>query len=194
MSDTTKGPDLSAAGFEDLVAEMIRRLGDDPTREGMTRTPARFEKAMAFLTKGYAETPVGVVAGGLFEERHESMVLVKDIELYSLCEHHLAPFFGKVHVAYIPSGKIVGLSKVARVVEIYARRLQIQEKLTVQVADTINRVLQPKGVAVVFEAQHQCMTMRGVHKPGAETVTSRMLGAFRHKEATRKEFLALIGR
>lgn len=194
MSDTTKGPDLSTAGFEDLVAEMIRRLGDDPTREGMARTPARFEKAMSFLTKGYAETPVGVVAGGLFEERHESMILVKDIELYSLCEHHLAPFFGKAHVAYIPSGKIVGLSKVARVVEIYARRLQVQERLTSQIAQALEDVLQPRGVGVVIEASHLCMMMRGVEKQNSSTVTSCLQGLFRSDERTRSEFLTLIHR
>ena len=191
MSDTTKGPDLSAAGFEDLVAEMIRRLGDDPTREGMTRTPARFEKAMSFLTKGYAETPVGVLAGGLFEERHESMVLVKDIELYSLCEHHLLPFFGKAHVAYIPSGKIIGLSKIARIVEVYARRFQVQERLTEQVAQAIWDTTEPQGVAVVIEARHLCMMMRGVQKQNSNTTTSGFRGTFKEIEA-RNEFLKRI--
>jgi GTP cyclohydrolase I len=192
VSDTTKGPDLSAAGFEDLVAEMIRRLGDDPTREGMARTPARFEKAMSFLTKGYAETPVGVVAGGLFEERHESMVLVKDIELYSLCEHHMLPFFGKAHVAYIPSGKIIGLSKIARIVEVYARRFQVQERLTEQVAQAIWDTTEPQGVAVVIEARHLCMMMRGVQKQNSRTVTSAMRGVFLEDHRTRDEFMRLV--
>tara|TARA_B110000263_G_scaffold192757_1_gene170789 strand:- start:217 stop:753 length:537 start_codon:yes stop_codon:yes gene_type:complete len=171
---------------------MIRRLGDDPTREGMTRTPARFEKAMAFLTKGYAETPVGVVAGGLFEERHESMVLVKDIELYSLCEHHLLPFFGKAHVAYIPSGKIIGLSKIARIVEVYARRFQVQERLTEQVAQAIWDTTDPQGVAVVIEARHLCMMMRGVQKQNSKTVTSAMRGVFLEDQRTRDEFMRLV--
>ena len=192
MSDTMKGPDLSAAGFEDLVAEMIRRLGDDPTREGMARTPARFEKAMSFLTKGYAETPAGVVAGGLFEERHESMVLVKDIELYSLCEHHMLPFFGKAHVAYIPSGKIIGLSKIARIVEVYARRFQVQERLTEQVAQAIWDTTEPQGVAVVIEARHLCMMMRGVQKQNSRTVTSAMRGVFLEDHRTRDEFMRLV--
>ena len=189
MSDTMKGPDLSAAGFEDLVAEMIRRLGDDPTREGMARTPARFEKAMSFLTKGYAETPVGVVAGGLFEERHESMVLVKDIELYSLCEHHMLPFFGKAHVAYIPSGKIIGLSKIARIVEVYARRFQVQERLTSQVLVALQALLGTEDVAVSIDATHYCVKSRGVMDSNSQTSTTALGGCFKENIHTRAEFL-----
>ena len=192
MSDTTKRPDLSAAAFEDLVAEMIHRLGDDPTRAGMARTPERFEKAMSFLTKGYAETPVGVVGEGLFAEQHESMVLVKDIELYSLCEHHMLPFFGKVHVAYIPSGKIMGLSKIARIVEVYARRFQVQERLTEQVAQAIWDTTDPQGVAVIIEARHLCMMMRGVQKQNSKTLTSAMRGVFLEDHRTRDEFMRLV--
>jgi GTP cyclohydrolase I len=192
VTDSLKNPDLSAVEFEDLVAEMIRRLGDDPNREGMARTPARVKKAMAFLTKGYDESPAAVVGDALFEERHESMVLVKDIELYSLCEHHLLPFFGKAHVAYIPNGKIMGLSKVARIVEVYARRFQVQERLTEQVAQAVWDTTEPQGVAVVIEAYHLCMMMRGVQKQNSTTVTSAMRGVFLEDHRTRDEFMRLV--
>jgi len=191
MSDADAQPNLSGVGFEALVAEMIRRLGDDPSREGMAKTPARVAESMAFLTKGYSETPDAAVGDALFEESHQSMVLVKDIELYSLCEHHMLPFFGKAHVAYIPDGKIMGLSKVARLVEVYARRFQVQERLTEQVAQAVWDTTQPQGVAVVIEAYHLCMMMRGVQKQNSKTVTSAMRGIFLEDHRTRDEFLRL---
>ena len=184
--------DLSAVAFEDLVAEMIRRLGDDPDRDGMRNTPARVAESMAFLTKGYFETPADVVGGALFEESHQSMVLVKDIELYSLCEHHLLPFFGKAHVAYVPNGRIMGLSKVARVVEVFARRFQVQERLTEQVAQAVWETIHPQGVAVVVEAYHLCMMMRGVEKQNSKTLTSAMRGTFLDDHRTRDEFMRLV--
>ena len=183
--------DLSGASFEDLVAEMIRRLGEDPEREGMKKTPERVAKSMAFLTQGYAQRPEDIVGDALFEECHQNMVLVKDIEIYSLCEHHLLPFFGKAHVAYVPSGRIVGLSKVARLVEMYARRFQIQERLTEQIAQAVWDTAQPQGVAVIVEAYHLCMMMRGVQKQNSKTVTSAMRGIFLEDHRTRDEFLRL---
>ncbi len=183
--------DLSGVAFEDLVAEMIRRLGDDPDREGLKRTPERVAKSMAFLTQGYGMKPDDVINGALFEECHRNMVLVKDIEMYSLCEHHLLPFFGKVHVAYIPNGKIVGLSKTARLVEVYARRLQVQERLTEQIAQAIWEQVEPQGVGVVVEAYHLCMMMRGVQKQNSKTITSAMRGSFLEDQMTRDEFLRL---
>ena len=189
---TTAASDLSAVTFEDLVSEMIRRLGDDPEREGMRNTPKRVAKAMAFLTKGYAESPEKVLGDALFEDTHQSMVLVKDIEVYSLCEHHMLPFFGKAHVAYIPNGKIVGLSKLARLVEVYARRLQVQERLTEQVAQAIWDTTRPQGVAVVVEAYHLCMMMRGVEKQNSKTVTSAMRGIFLEDHRTRDEFMRFV--
>ncbi len=184
--------DLSGAPFEALVAEMIRRLGDDPEREGMSKTPERVARSMDFLTKGYRETPESVVGDALFDECHQSMVLVKDIELYSLCEHHLLPFFGKAHVAYIPDGKIMGLSKVARIVEVFSRRFQVQERLTEQVAQAIWDTTQPQGVAVVVEAYHLCMMMRGVEKQNSRTLTSAMRGIFLEDHRTRDEFMRLV--
>jgi GTP cyclohydrolase I len=192
MSDTQKAGALTDVPFEDLVAEMIRRCGDDPERGGMLQTPERVAKSMAFLTKGYAESPESVVGDGLFDESHESMVLVKDIEIYSLCEHHMLPFFGKAHVAYIPDKKIMGLSKVARVVEVYARRFQVQERLTEQVAQAIWETTAPQGVAVVIEAYHLCMMMRGVEKQNSKTFTSAMLGSFLEDHRTRDEFMRLV--
>jgi GTP cyclohydrolase I len=185
------GLDLSEVPFPELVAEMIRRLGDDPGRPGMLKTPERVAEAMAFLTKGYAESPQEVLNDALFEESHQNMVLVKDIELYSLCEHHLLPFFGKVHVAYVPNGRIVGLSKVARLVEVYARRFQVQERLTEQIAQALQDTTQPLGVAVVVEAYHLCMMMRGVEKQNSKTITSAMRGVFLEDQRTRDEFLRL---
>jgi GTP cyclohydrolase I len=184
--------DLSGVQYEDLVAEMIRRLGDDPDRDGMKRTPERVAKAMAFLTKGYGETPEAVLGEAMFEESHQSMVLVKDIELYSLCEHHMLPFFGKAHVAYIPNGRIMGLSKVARLVEVYARRFQVQERLTEQVAQAVWDTTQPQGVAVVIEAYHLCMMMRGVEKQNSKTLTSAMRGIFLEDHRTRDEFMRFV--
>ncbi|MCG6956619.1 MAG: GTP cyclohydrolase I FolE [Gemmatimonadetes bacterium] len=177
--------------FEALVAEMIRRLGDDPERAGMVKTPERVRKSMEFLTQGYHQSAAEVVGDAVFEERHHNMVLVKDIELYSMCEHHLLPFFGKAHVAYIPNGRIMGLSKAARIVEIYSRRFQVQERLTEQVAQAVWDTLQPQGVAVVVEAYHLCMMMRGVQKQNSKTITSAMRGAFLEDLRTRDEFLRL---
>ena len=195
MSDAIVEPssdvDLSGASFEDLVAEMIRRLGDDPQREGMLKTPARVAKSLAFLTKGYQETPEDVIGDALYEESHRNMVLVKDIEVYSLCEHHMLPFFGKAHVAYIPDGNILGISKLARLVEVYARRFQVQERLTEQIAEALWETAKPQGVAVVVEAYHLCMMMRGVQKQNSKTITSAMRGAFLDDPRTRDEFLRL---
>ena len=183
--------DLSGAAFKELVAEMIRRLGDDPDREGLKETPERVAKSMAFLTQGYGMKSDDVINGALFEDGHRNMVLVKDIEMYSLCEHHLLPFFGKVHVAYIPNGKIVGLSKTARLVEVYARRLQVQERMTEQIAQAIWERVEPEGVGVVVEAYHLCMMMRGVQKQNSKTITSAMRGSFLEDQMTRDEFLRL---
>lgn len=171
--------------------EILSLLGEDPTREGLLKTPERVAKAMAFITKGYAQDPVQIVSSAIFREEYKQMVLVKDIELFSLCEHHLMPFVGKAHVAYIPNGYITGLSKIARVVECYARRLQVQERLTVQIRDCIQRALNPIGVAVVIEASHMCMQMRGVEKQNAITTTSDFTGAF-NRAKTREEFMNLI--
>jgi len=183
--------DLSGVSFEDLVAEMIRRLGEDPDREGMQKTPERVARAMSFLTKGYKETPEQVLGDALFTESHQGMVLVKDVELYSMCEHHMLPFFGKAHLAYIPNGRILGLSKVARLVEVFARRFQVQERLTDQIAQAVWDTVQPLGVAVVVEAYHLCMMMRGVEKQNSKTVTSAMRGVFLEDHRTRDEFLRL---
>ena len=191
MWSTPVGNDVSGATFEELVAEMIRRLGDDPEREGLKRTPERVAQSLAFLTQGYAMKSEDVINGALFEECHQNMVLVKDIEMYSLCEHHLLPFFGKVHVAYIPKGKIVGLSKTARLVDVYARRLQVQERLTEQIAQAIWERVEPEGVGVVVEAYHLCMMMRGVQKQNSKTITSAMRGSFLENQMTRDEFLRL---
>ena len=183
--------DLSGAAFEELVAEMIRRIGDDPDREGLKRTPERVAKSLAFLTQGYGMKSEDVIDGALFEEGHQNMILVKDIEMYSLCEHHMLPFFGKVHVAYIPNGKIVGLSKTARLVEVYARRLQVQERMTDQIAQAIWERVEPEGVGVVVEAYHLCMMMRGVQKQNSKTITSAMRGSFLEDQMTRNEFIRL---
>ncbi|MEZ5978127.1 MAG: GTP cyclohydrolase I FolE [Planctomycetota bacterium] len=178
---------------EEAVRTLIRWAGDDPDREGLLDTPARVVRSYEEFFAGYAQDPEAVLATTFEEvEGYDEIVLVKDIELESHCEHHMVPILGRAHVAYLPDRRVVGISKLARVVEIYAKRLQIQEKLTVQVADTIDRVLQPRGVAVLIEASHQCMTTRGVHKPSSATVTSRMLGAFRTNATTRKELLAMI--
>ena len=189
--DQQSSVDLSDVPYQALVAEMIRRNGDDPEREGMSKTPERVEKAMEFLTSGYDMTPEDVVGGALFEERHRNMVLVKDIEMYSLCEHHLLPFFGKVHIAYIPDGQIMGLSKTARLVEVFSRRFQVQERITEQIAQAMWDVIQPQGVGVVVEAYHLCMMMRGVQKQNSKTISSAMRGAFLEDPATRDEFLRL---
>jgi GTP cyclohydrolase I len=183
---------LTAVTTQDLLRELLVRLGEDPDREGLVRTPERMQKALEHLTKGYNENPDKVLQDALFEVSYDEMVIVKDIEMFSLCEHHLLPFFGKVHVAYIPHGKVVGLSKIPRLVDIFARRLQVQERLTVQIAETIQSSMHPQGVGVVIEARHLCVMMRGVEKQHSSAVTSHMLGSFRASEKTREEFLALI--
>ena len=179
------------ADYAALVRQQLGMLGEDPEREGLVRTPERVAKAMRFLTAGYDMTVESVVGSALFEEEHENMVMVRDIELYSLCEHHMLPFFGKAHVAYIPNGRIVGLSKLPRIVEVFARRLQVQERLTEQVAKAIEEVLAPRGVGVVIEAFHMCMMMRGVEKQNSRTITSALRGVFRDDGKTRDEFLRL---
>jgi GTP cyclohydrolase IA len=191
MRDLTETPTLTSASFEELTREMLIRLGEDPNREGLLKTPERFSHALQYLTKGYREDPEQILKAALFTVHYDEMVIVKDIEMFSLCEHHVLPFFGKVHVAYIPKGKVIGLSKVPRLVEVFARRLQVQERLTVQIAETIQSAIQPLGVGVVIEARHLCMMMRGVEKQHSATVTSSMLGAFRAQQ-TRQEFLSLI--
>lgn len=172
--------------------EILRLLGEDPDREGLLKTPERVAKAMSFITKGYGEDPIEIIRSAIFHEEYKQMVLVKDIELYSICEHHMLPFYGKAHVAYIPNGYITGLSKVARVVECFARRLQVQERLTVQIRDCIQDALNPLGVAVVIEASHMCMQMRGVEKQGSATTTSAFTGIFLSDSRTREEFMTLI--
>jgi len=181
-------------GIADHVRAMLRALGEDPDREGLLRTPERVEKSLSFLTQGYERDPVAIVNDALFAVSYDEMVIVRDIEVFSLCEHHMLPFYGKAHVAYIPDGKVLGLSKVARLVDMYARRLQVQERLTVQIAQTIQDVVKPRGVGVVIEARHFCMIMRGVEKQNSEAVTSCMLGAFRTESKTRDELLSLLRR
>ncbi|PYO39359.1 MAG: GTP cyclohydrolase I FolE [Gemmatimonadetes bacterium] len=178
--------------FQQLVRGMLEQLGEDPKREGLRETPARVEASLKWLTRGYQMAVEDVIGDAIFTEKHESMICVRDIEIYSLCEHHLLPFFGKAHVAYLPNGKIVGLSKIPRVVEVFARRLQVQERLTDQIADALCRVLKPLGVGVVIEAYHLCMMMRGVEKQNSKTVTSALRGAFRDDGKTRDEFLRLV--
>jgi len=189
---TTEPATLISASFEDLVREMIVRLGENPQREGLVATPERVRKAFQFLTKGYKEDPEALLKGALFSVSYDEMVIVKDVEMFSLCEHHMLPFFGKVHVAYIPNGRVIGLSKIPRLIELFSRRLQIQERLTTQIAETIQKVVEPQGVGVVVEARHLCMMMRGVEKQHSQAVTSSMLGCFREEEETRSEFLSLI--
>jgi GTP cyclohydrolase I len=183
---------LTSATYEDLVREMIVRLGEDPDREGLSRTPVRVHKAMQFLVKGYKDDPETLLREALFTVNYDEMVIVKDVEMFSLCEHHLLPFFGKVHVAYIPNGKVIGLSKIPRLIEAFSRRLQIQERMTTQIAEAIQNTIEPQGVGVVIEARHLCMMMRGVEKQHSSAVTSSMLGCFRNEEETRTEFLSLI--
>jgi GTP cyclohydrolase IA len=180
--------------MENLVSELLRQFGEDPAREGLRKTPGRVKRMYEFLTKGYNENIDEVMNKAIFNEKYSEMVIVKDIDFFSLCEHHLLPFFGKCHIAYIPDGRIIGLSKMPRIVELFARRLQVQERLTQQIADTLYRYLSPAGVAVVMEAQHLCMIMRGVEKINSIATTSAMLGEFRDQEKTRSEFLTLIGR
>jgi GTP cyclohydrolase I len=191
MKPITESPTLTSASYEELVREMLVRLGEDPDREGLARTPERVRKAMQFLSRGYQEDPETILNGALFTVNYDEMVIVKDIEMFSLCEHHLLPFFGKVHIAYIPNGKVIGLSKLPRLVEVFSRRFQVQERLTTQIAETIQEVIKPQGVGVVCEARHLCMMMRGVEKQHSAAVTSSMLGVFRDHD-TRSEFLSLI--
>ena len=178
--------------FEELVKEMLTLLGEDPRREGLERTPVRVAKSLRYLTQGYQTDVKEILKHAVFKEPYDEMVIVKDIEIFSLCEHHLLPFYGKAHVAYIPNGKIIGLSKIPRVVEVFSKRLQVQERLTTQIAECLMSALNPKGVAVVIEAFHLCMSMRGVRKADAYTITSSMLGAFRKDARSRSEFLRLI--
>jgi GTP cyclohydrolase IA len=192
MTHSVEPGTLTSASFEELARELLVRLGEDPTREGLARTPDRMRRTYEFLTKGYKEDPEGLLKKALFTVTYDEMVIVKDIEMFSLCEHHMLPFFGKVHVAYIPNGKVVGLSKIPRLIEIFSRRLQIQERLTTQIAETIQKAIQPQGVGVVIEARHLCMMMRGVEKQHSAAVTSSMLGCFRDTQETRTEFLSLI--
>jgi len=177
--------------LEGLIHRQLELIGEDPARDGLIKTPSRVAKSMAWLTRGYELNARDVIGDALFEESHEQMVMVRDIEMYSMCEHHMLPFFGKVHVAYIPNGKIVGLSKLPRVVEVFARRLQVQERLGEQIANAIDEVLQPRGVGVVIEAVHLCMMMRGVEKQSSRTITSSLRGLFKDDAKTRSEFLRL---
>jgi GTP cyclohydrolase I len=182
---------LAEASTQEIYRELLARLGEDPNRDGLLSTPSRVEKSMAYLTKGYEQDPTQILRGALFDVDYDEMVIVKDIEMFSLCEHHMLPFFGRVHVAYIPNGKVIGLSKIPRLVEVFARRLQVQERLTRQIADAIQTAIEPQGVGVVIEARHLCMMMRGIEKQNSSTVTSAMVGCFQKKE-TRSEFLALV--
>jgi GTP cyclohydrolase IA len=188
VSDSTVVP---PKGYAELVRQQLAMVGEDPDREGLQRTPERVAKAMAWLTRGYKDDVRTLVGNAIFEEDHENMVMVRDIELYSLCEHHLLPFFGRAHIAYVPDGKIVGLSKLPRIVDMFARRLQVQERLTEQIATAVEDVLAPRGVGVVIEAAHLCMMMRGVEKQSSKTITSALRGIFRSDPRTREEFLAL---
>jgi len=176
---------------QEIYAELLLRFHEDPNRDGLLKTPERVEKSMAFLTEGYHQDPTAILRGAMFDVEYDEMVIVKDIEMFSLCEHHMLPFFGRVHVAYIPNGKVIGLSKIPRLIEVFARRLQVQERMTQQIADAIQDAIEPQGVGVVIEARHLCMMMRGVEKQNSSTVTSAMRGAF-SEQSTRSEFLSLV--
>lgn len=192
MKEIVEPATLTSATFEELVREMLVRLGEDPEREGLALTPGRVQRSMEYLTRGYKEDPETILNGALFTVEYDEMVIVKDIEMFSMCEHHMLPFFGKVHVAYIPKGKVIGLSKIPRLVEVFSRRLQVQERLTTEIADAIQNAIEPHGVGVIVEARHLCMMMRGVEKQHSGATTSAMLGAFRERKETRDEFLALV--
>ncbi|MDP3981235.1 MAG: GTP cyclohydrolase I FolE [Chlamydiota bacterium] len=192
MKKKSKFSKKNVAGITQQIKDILTYIGEDPQREGLLKTPDRVESAYQFLTKGYRENPQTILNKAIFTENYDEMVLIKDIEIFSLCEHHLLPFYGKCHVAYLPNGKILGLSKIARLVEVFARRLQVQERLTTQIANALNDALSPLGVGVVIEAMHLCMAMRGVEKQHSSAITSSMLGKFRSDRATRMEFLNLI--
>jgi GTP cyclohydrolase I len=196
MSPLTASEPISAASLttQELYRELLVRIGEDPTRDGLIDTPERMEKSMAFLTRGYTQNAAAVIQDALFDVDYDEMVIVKDVEFFSLCEHHLLPFFGKAHIAYLPKGKVIGLSKIPRVVDVFARRLQVQERLTTEIADAISDAINPQGVAVILEAQHLCMMMRGVEKQHSATVTSAMRGVFKTQLQTRNEFLSLVRR
>ena len=194
MPPKADSPNLSTATTQEIYAELLKRYDKDPTRDGLVRTPMRAEKTMAFLTRGADMDPAQVLKDALFDVDYDQMVIVRDVEFYSLCEHHMLPFFGKAHIAYVPNGKVIGLSKMARLVDIFARRLQVQERLTRQIADAIEDAIHPQGVGVVMEAQHLCMMMRGVEKQHSATTTSAMVGVFKTQLQTRNEFLSLVGR
>lgn len=194
INSTLEAATLSDFSTQDLYREILSRVGEDPTRDGLIRTPERMEKSMAFLTRGYKMNITEVLHEALFDVDYDEMVIVKDVEFFSMCEHHLLPFFGKAHVAYVPNGKVIGLSKIPRLVDVFARRLQVQERLTRQIGEAITEAINPQGVAVILEAQHLCMMMRGVEKQHSLTVTSAMLGVFKSQLQTRNEFLSLVRR
>ena len=196
MGVPTASESISAASLttQELYREILVRIGEDPTRDGLADTPERVAKSMAFLTRGYAMDVNAVIHDALFDVDYDEMVVVKDVEFFSLCEHHLLPFFGKAHIAYLPDGKVIGLSKIPRVVDVFARRLQVQERLTTEITDAISDAIHPQGVAVILEAQHLCMMMRGVEKQHSATVTSAMRGVFKTQLQTRNEFLSLVRR
>jgi GTP cyclohydrolase IA len=191
---TLEASPLNGVSTQELYRELLSRIGEDPTRDGLLRTPERMEKSMAFLTRGYKMDVTEVLHNALFDVDYDEMVIVKDIEFFSQCEHHLLPFFGKAHIAYVPEGKVIGLSKIPRLVDVFSRRLQVQERLTRQIGDAITEAIHPQGVAVILEAQHLCMMMRGVEKQHSSTVTSAMLGVFKTQLQTRNEFLSLVRR
>ncbi len=194
MSGALEDVTLASLSTEDLYREILSRIGEDPTRDGLLNTPKRMAKSMAYLTRGYTMDATEVLHDALFDVDYDEMVIVKEIEFFSMCEHHLLPFFGKAHVAYVPNGKVVGLSKIPRLVDMFARRLQVQERLTREIADAIDEAIHPQGVAVILEAQHLCMMMRGVEKQHSATTTSAMLGVFKSQLQTRNEFLSLVRR
>ncbi len=191
-SATIESASLETISTQDLYRELLLRMGEDPNRDGLLKTPERIEKSMAFLTQGYTQDVTEVLHDALFDVDYDEMVIVKDVEFYSMCEHHMLPFFGRAHIAYVPNGKVIGLSKIPRLVDVFARRLQVQERLTRQVAEAITEAIQPQGVAVIMEAEHLCMMMRGVEKQQSSTVTSAMLGVFKSQLQTRNEFLSLV--
>jgi GTP cyclohydrolase I len=189
----TASSGLAGASTQEIYAELLTRLGEDPTRDGLLKTPERVERSMEFLTQGYTQSVEEVLHDALFDVDYDEMVMVRDIEFYSMCEHHMLPFFGKAHIAYVPHGKVVGLSKLPRIVDVFARRLQVQERLTQQISEAIEKAIHPEGVGVVIEAQHLCMMMRGVEKQTSLTVTSSLRGVFKSQMQTRAEFMSLVG-